>query len=35
VTLPADSQVLGASRSCTNEIFLTGKNLLSFQGHPE
>lgn len=31
VTLPADSQVLGASRSCTNEIFLTGKNILSFQ----
>lgn len=25
VTLPADSQVLGTSRSCTNEIFLTGK----------
>lgn len=35
LTLPSDSQVLGSSRTITNEIFMVGKNMLAYQSHPE
>lgn len=35
LTLPADSQVLGSSRTITNEVFMVGKNMLAYQTHPE
>ena len=35
VTLPADTQVLAISDSTVNEVFLTGRNMLAFQSHPE
>lgn len=34
-TLPADAQLLASSPSCTNELFLIGRNCLGIQSHPE
>lgn len=34
-TLPPDTVLLASSPSCVNELFLTGKNMLGIQAHPE